>query len=78
MAGPWIRVVSPGFGLSGLTWDALTDRLQRMGEVGRNGYPPSVIRATFQEAVRRNIMTYDEAAAGVEICLRVPLEKRTA
>lgn len=73
---PSPRTVPASHNLAKISFDSLADLLQHMGEVGRNNYQPSRISAAFSEAVRRNILTADEADAGVKACLRVPIRKQ--
>lgn len=70
MAGSWMRVVPPGYGLCNLSEDQLVNRLGRMGEAPRI-HAPSVIRATYAEAERRGLVTRSEAEAGVAICVKI-------
>lgn len=77
----WIRVVDPHYGISTLSDDELLDKLQAMGQPGVRSTAPCAIRAAYEVAARRGLITPEEADSGVKEVLalrRAAITRATA
>jgi hypothetical protein len=70
MPAPVAFTVPAGYTVKKLTDDKILDQICRMGGSPTSTFP-ATIRAAFDAATRRGLLTRSEAEAGIAICLKI-------